>query len=164
MLSLEASLKKLSNIISMVSDGTGSEPAFRNCSRSLGHAMGQLKNILEIMRIDPDVETYDQRGDMIAWINTAAEDLAACVSDLGTAESTAADGVRTTVFEVAALVRYSKDFLVDCEIVNQNFRFGLANDWSSSRDEIVENLITVSLFGSQYFVLVLLFCLLLRIY
>ncbi|KAI3463991.1 hypothetical protein Pfo_020654 [Paulownia fortunei] len=164
-LSLETYRKELSNIISMASNQTGPEPDFRNCSSSLGHAMDQLNNILGIMRVNPDVETqtYEQRGDMTAWINFAAEDLASCAGDLGKVESTAVDGVRAKVLEVEALVGYSKEFLVNCNGVNENFRFALAND-KSSIDQIVENLVAVSFFGTQYFVLVLLFCLLLRIY
>lgn len=160
MLSLEIVLKKLSKIISNLPDSV-------NCSNSLSHATGQLRKILEIIRVDPDVETY-QRGNMTAWIAAAETDLTACVRDLARAErTTAAEGVRTMVDEARAMVIYSRDFLRNCEIVNNDFSF-VVYGYGGERDSwevIVENLITVSLFfGSQYFVLVLLFCLLLRIY
>ncbi|KAK6153393.1 hypothetical protein DH2020_013032 [Rehmannia glutinosa] len=166
MLSLETSRIKLSNIIlSMASNETRPEAALRNCSGSLGHAMGQLGNILELIRVNPDLETrtYEQRGDMTAWIDAAAEDLASCVGDLGKVESTAVDGLMGKVVEVGDLVGYGKEFVVNIDSVNQNFRWALAQD-ESSRNRIVDNLAAVSFFGSQYFVLVLLFCLLVRIY
>lgn len=90
---------------------------------------------------------------MTAWIGAAAEDLAAC-ADLGKAEGLA---------DVAAAVGYSKEFLANCDVVNAQFVWG-QGDYRSWRGEVIENLITVSLFGSQYFVLIFLFCLLLRVY
>lgn len=154
LLSLESSLTKISDIISTAR----TQLELSNCSSSLSHAAGQLNNILEILRVDPDVESYDRRN-MTAWIGAAAEDLAVC-ANLGKEES---EGVGMKVAEVAAVVGYSKDFVADCDVVNAQFRWW-AGDYRSWSDEVVENLITVSLFGSQYFVLIFLFCLLLRIY
>ncbi|KAH6758425.1 hypothetical protein C2S51_018660 [Perilla frutescens var. frutescens] len=158
LLSLEFSLSKISDTVF----STRSELALSNCSSSLSHAAGQLNSILEILRIDPDVESYD-RVNMTAWISAAAEDLAACANlNLGKAESEAA----IKLADVAAVVGYSKDFVANCDVVNAQFRNQVMaiENYSSWRDEVVENLITVSLFGSQYFVLIFLFCLLLRIY
>lgn len=105
---------------------------------------------------------------MTASITEAIEDLTSCRSDLGKVGSTAAGEVSAQIYEVAAMVGYGKDFLLNCDAVNENFRLGMGlamkNEDQSSRNQIVENLIDMSLFGSQYVVLVLLFCLFLRIY
>lgn len=145
LLSLEFSLTKISNI-------NRSELALSNCSSSLTHTASQLNKILEVLRIDPDVESYDRRN-MTAWIGAAAEDLAACVK-LGKVEGVA---------EVAAVVGYSRVYLENCGVVNAQFVWG-QGDYRSWRDEVIENLMTVSLFGLQYLVLIFLFCFLLRIY
>lgn len=149
LLSLESSLTKISNI----SSTARSELVLSNCSSSLTHAASQLSKILEVLRIDPDVGSYD-RGNMTAWIGAAAEDLAAC-AELGKVGDVA---------DVAAVVGYSRVYLANYDVVNAQFVLGLQEDYRSWRDEVVENLMTVSLFGSQYLVLIFLFCLLLRIY
>lgn len=162
-LSLQASLKQLSDTNATASNGTRPEPAFVSCLNSTRHAMGQLNNVLDLMRVQPELETrtYEQMRDMSEWINIAAEDLGRCVGDLGKVGSTALDGV----IEVGALVGYCKEFLANSDVVNENFRFGLRNIVDRSyRNQIVEDLVAVSLFGSHYFVLLFLFCLLLRIY
>lgn len=123
----------------------------------MSHAAAQLSNILEILGIDPDVESYD-RGNMTAWIGAAVEDLAAC-AELGKEF----EGVEKKVAGVAAVMEYGADFLANCDVVNAQFRSS-AGDYRSWKDEVVENLFTVTLFGSQYLVLIFLFCLLIRIY
>ncbi|EYU24393.1 hypothetical protein ABFS82_04G159400 [Erythranthe guttata] len=159
-LSLKTSLKQLSGIISAASNETRPGPGFADCLTSLGRAAGRLGSVLDAVRVNPDLEarTSDQRREMSEWIGGAAEDLAVCVGgDLGgKVESTALDGA-------AALVGYSKEFLADSDVANENFRFALANG-GGSRNQVVEDLIAVSFFVPQYFVLALLFCLLLRIY
>ncbi|KAL7115104.1 hypothetical protein ACP275_04G163400 [Erythranthe tilingii] len=162
LLSLKTTLKQLSGIISAASNETRPEPAFVNCLTSLGRAAGRLGSILDAVRVNPDLEarTSNQRREMSEWIGGADEDLAVCVGgDMGKVESTALDGAA----EVAALVGYSKEFLASSDVANENFRFALANG-GGSRNQIVEDLIAVSFFVPQYFVLALLFCLLLRIY
>ncbi|KAG8388675.1 hypothetical protein BUALT_Bualt02G0150000 [Buddleja alternifolia] len=161
-LSLHKAVEELSAAISMASKDT----RFGNCSTSLSHAVSLLNRTLGIMRVNSDIETqtYEQRRDMIAWVAIAIDDLESCQSDLEKVlESTA---VGANVYEARSLLRYSKDFLVDCDVVNENFRFDVENEDGnkSSRNRIVEDLIAATLFGSQYFVMVILFCMFLRIY
>ncbi|EYU24394.1 hypothetical protein ABFS82_04G159500 [Erythranthe guttata] len=163
LLSLRTSVEHLSGIISAASSGARPEPAFANCLSASAHAVGQLNKTMYLMRVDPDLEMrpYYQRRDMSEWIGTTAEDLARCAREMWKVESKVFDGV----YKVADLVRFSKEFLDHYGNVNTTVRWdsAAASD-RSSRNWIVEDLVTVSLFGSGYLLLVFLFCLLLRIY
>ncbi|KAL7115105.1 hypothetical protein ACP275_04G163500 [Erythranthe tilingii] len=167
LLSLRTSVEHLSGIISAASNGARPgpepEPAFANCLSASAHAVGQLNKTVYLMRVDPDLETrpYYQRRDMSEWMGTAAEDLARCVREMWKVESKVFDGV----YKVADLVRFSKEFLDhNYGNVNKTVRWDSPASDRSSRNWIVEDLVTVSLFGLQYLLLVFLFCLLLRIY
>ncbi|KAL8057045.1 hypothetical protein ABFX02_04G158500 [Erythranthe guttata] len=163
LLSLRTSVEHLSGIISAASNGARPEPAFANCLSASAHAVGQLNKTMYLMRVDPDLEMrpYYQRRDMSQWIGAAAEDLARCVREMWKVESKVFDGV----YKVADLVRFSKEFLDHNHgNVNTTVRWDSPASDRSSRNWIAEDLVTMSLFGSGYLLLVFLFCLLLRIY
>ncbi|KAL7115106.1 hypothetical protein ACP275_04G163600 [Erythranthe tilingii] len=161
LLSLETSVERLSGVVSPLSDGTRPEPS--DCLNSSALAAGQLGKALDVFRVKSKRVTVVptmRRRDLRRWIGAAAEDLARCVGGgVGKARSKDLD----RLIEVSELVGYCKEFLANSDFAIEKFRWYLASD-RSSRDRIVEDLLTVSLFGLQYFVLVLLFCLLLRIY
>ncbi|KAL7153314.1 hypothetical protein ABFS83_04G159800 [Erythranthe nasuta] len=164
LLSVRTSVEHLSGIVSAASNRARPEPAFANCLSSSAHALGQLNKTMYLLRVDPDLETrpYSQRRDMSEWMGAAAEDLARCVREMWKVESKVFDGV----YKVADLVRFSKEYLDhNYGNVNKTVRWDspAASD-RSSRNWIAEDLVTMTLFGSGYLLLVFLFCLLLRIY
>ncbi|KAG6436451.1 hypothetical protein SASPL_101350 [Salvia splendens] len=95
-----------------------SDRALSSCTSSLSHAAAQLSNILETLRIEPELESYD-RGNMKAWIDAAVADLAACAE--------ADSEVGKMVADVAAVVMYGKYFLANCDVVNLQFRWSSRN-------------------------------------
>lgn len=123
--------------------------------------MRGLDGALAVMRVDPVIETqaFEQRRSMVLLIEKAMEALRSCGKDLEKAGSTALDEAGARVHEVEVLLRNSRDFLDNFDWVDANFR---ANDDYWSTRKILENVATVSLFGSQYLVLILLFFLFMR--
>lgn len=103
---------------------------------------------------------------MTVSITTAIDDLRSCVNDLGKLKSTAVDEVREEVHELEVYVSYSRNFLINCDGVLENFGYALQMENTENSSELLffENLFAVGFYGSQYLVLVFLFCLLLRIY
>ncbi|KAL7153315.1 hypothetical protein ABFS83_04G159900 [Erythranthe nasuta] len=158
LLSLETSVERLSVVISPPSDGT--RPESSDCLNLSALALGQLGKALDAFRVKSKRVTVVptmRRRDLRRWIAAAAEDLARCVGGgAGMARIRSKDLDR--LIEVSELVGYCEEFLANSDFAIENFRWYLASD-RSSRDRIVEDLLRVSLF-----LLVLLFCLLLRIY
>ncbi|KAL8057046.1 hypothetical protein ABFX02_04G158600 [Erythranthe guttata] len=157
LLSLETSVERLSGVVPPPSDGTRPEPS--DCMNSSALALGQLGKALDAFRVKSKRVTVVptmRRRDLRWWIGAAAEDLARCVG--GGCEGKVQSKDLDALIEVSELVGYCEEFLANSDFAIENFRRYLASD-PSSRDRIVEDLLRVSLF-----VLVLLFCLLLRIY
>lgn len=96
---------------------------------------------------------------MVLRIEKAMETLRSCGKDFQRTGSTTVDEVGARVHEVGVLLRNSKNFLDNFDGVSGNFH---SNDDYWSTRKILEYVADVSLFGSQYLVLIFLFCLLLK--
>lgn len=110
------------------------------------------------MRVNPVIETqaFEQRRSMVLLIEKTMEALRSCGKDFQKTGSTAVDEAGARVHEVGVLLRNSRDFLDNFDWVNQS----KDDHWSTRK--IMELIADVSLFGSQYLVLIFLFCLLWR--
>ncbi|KAL7139215.1 hypothetical protein ABFS83_09G035900 [Erythranthe nasuta] len=119
-LSLQTSAQQLENITSFISISaadTVPSAAFKNCSNSLRHGSGRIRNALTTIRVNPLLETpsfSEERFEMAGSIYAVEEDLEACVGDLGKVEmeSTAVIELRMKVLEVLVHLRSRGDFLV----------------------------------------------------
>ncbi|KAL8042230.1 hypothetical protein ABFX02_09G036900 [Erythranthe guttata] len=119
-LSLQTSAQQLENITSFISINaadTVPSAAFKNCSNSLRHGAGRIRNALTTIRVNPLLETpsySEQRFEMTGSIYAAEEDLETCVGDLGKVEMepTAVIELRMKVLEVLVHLRSRGDFLV----------------------------------------------------
>lgn len=122
--------------------------------------MSGIDGALAVMRVNPVIEThaFEHRRSMVLLIEKAMETLRSCGKDFQKTGSTAMDEAGARVHEVGVLLRNSKNFLDNFEWVNGNFH---SNDDYWSTRKILEYVADVSLFGSQYLVLIFLFCLLL---
>ncbi|EYU35852.1 hypothetical protein ABFS82_09G037000 [Erythranthe guttata] len=146
-LSLQTSAQQLENITSFISingaDDMVPSAAFKNCSNSLRHGSGRIRNALTTIRVNPLLETpsySEQRFEMAGSIYAAEEDLETCVGDLGKVEmeSTAVIELRMKVLDALVHLRSRGDFLVYSDEYKVTHSL-----WSDIADEISNYLFVV---------------------
>ncbi|KAL9155907.1 hypothetical protein ABFS82_09G037300 [Erythranthe guttata] len=148
-LSLQAAAVQLQNITSSLTTTTTSS-SFNNCSVSLRHRSGQIREVLDTMRVDPFVGrlSMEQRFEIMKRISVAKENLMSCVRGMGEMESTAEiEEVRAEVLRVIVYLRSSGENLVRYRKFVREFHSDVAGDYW--RNMISDNMFIISMCGLQ---------------
>ncbi|PIN14421.1 hypothetical protein CDL12_12956 [Handroanthus impetiginosus] len=129
-LSLQTAAKELQNVISFLLTFGSVEPdviAFENCSRSLHDAMGEIRDILGLMRVNPFVEEQsdEQRVEMMNEVSGAGENIGSCLDYLDKVNGSTATIAK--LLQAKEYVNISEDFLIEYAEVLQMF-------WSDNGD------------------------------
>ncbi|KAL8457404.1 hypothetical protein ACS0TY_035312 [Phlomoides rotata] len=157
--SLQASVFQIQNIIN--SSSIQNNFAFRNCSNTLRHALGQLGGPLAAMRANPFVLTlsHDQREEIRKPIVAAGEDVKSCNDDLGVAAAA------EKLVEVEVYLNSGQDFLFRYDRVMRKWgrNFLYRASFQSQTSLIYDHLFEMVMCGLQVLFMFGMFCALFRI-
>lgn len=134
-----------------------------NCSDLLRDGLGQIRDPIAAMRVDPFVESKsdEQRGEMMSRIVAAEGDLEECLADL----AGIGDGIGEALVEAKAHLNGAGDFLIGYAEALQSFEAdrGSHSRWWWVIYLDVPGIGVVGMCGSQLLFMICLFCCLFRI-